>query len=262
VWTTNAGRFTYSWFRDEYTPVGTGAQYTVSTDDAGSALTCAVTTASRAGRVTEFADVQAGKAPSPDVRVVIDGLPAITGRIPPTPGTVVTCSAPTFTPSGATVTQAWFAKSPFSESRTLISTDAALVLTEEVLRSLSSKELVCTVAATNAMGTSAPEARIMFRTLTVPEVFASVASVPVVTGTTATCTPTADAGTTLSYQWAIEPAPTYGPGFSASAQLLGTGPTYTLTDSDVTAISGGSKLACQVTASAWYGVASYVRPMP
>ncbi len=260
TWTSNSGGFTYRWFRDEYTLVGSTATYRVSKEDAGLPITCAVTATSRAGRFTAFADVQAGRAPQASGSVAITGLEASGSLVPPALGTVATCTAPTFSPAGAALTQAWYVERP-DGTRSQLATEPALVLAEDVQRALAGNELVCEVVATNAMGDATARARRGFPALYPPTVFAYVASVPVVAGTTATCTPTADEGTTVTYQWAIEPSPTYGPAFSAGAQLLGTGPTYTLTDSDVAAIGGGSKLACQVTASAWYGVASYVRPM-
>jgi hypothetical protein len=260
VWTSNSGGFSYRWFRDEYTLVGTAAQYRVSKQDAGMPLTCAVTATSDAGRVSAFADIQAAQAPRTDGWVTITGLDSDGSLIPPALGTVVTCTAPTFTPAGAAVTQAWFVQLP-DGTRGQLGTGATLVLSEDVQRAIAGNDLVCEVVAANPMGDVTVRATRGVRALYPPTVFAYVAPVPVVTGSTATCTPNADEGTTLTYQWALEPAPTYGPDFSGSAQLLGTGPSYTLTDSDVTAMTGGSKLACQVTASAWYGVASSVRPM-
>jgi hypothetical protein len=108
------------------------------------------------------------------------------------------------------------------------------------------------------MGSTVVSASIGLPGLGTPAVMATVAPVPIAAGSTATCAAVSSKPqAALTYEWAIDPAWTPGAGFSASAQPVGAGPTYTMTDADVAALANG-KLACRATATTWYAAGSAV----
>lgn len=141
TWSADAASFAYQWKRAGVAIAGaTSASYTIVVDDAGKALTCAVTATGTGGSTTATSDAvtvgATGSAPANSA------VPTITGDT--MPGNVVTCDRGTWSGSPTGYSYQWRSNGTAiaratSPSYTLLSQDVSTTLT-------------CVVTATNAQG--------------------------------------------------------------------------------------------------------------
>lgn len=253
AWSSNATSHTVTWYHDRYDDeLGTGPQHVVTAADAGEALYCEVAMSSDAGRrVARSAAVAAADAPSTFSSPTIGGLP---GSGLPAPGTVATCSAPTYAQPGVSSAYSWSVSDGYGGAGTALATGPSITLTEDVLRTAAGRYLTCAVRSSNAMGSHLTRTDEYMPSLRAPSIYVSVTPSTVDAGTVASCNVSSFGGTATSvaYQWAIQSG-FPGDTIATGAQLLaGTGSTYTVTAEDRAALTG-KYLVCQATASSWQG---------
>ncbi len=250
-WSRNTRSLRTSWSRDGSGALATGSTYQVTAADADSRLTCTVTARSDAGARTSNAAVTAVEAPSTYESASITGL-SIGVSADEARGATVTCAAPGYTQPVDVTTVQWYAD--VYGSRKTLATGSTLTLTDDVVRQVAGASLGCSVVSSNAMGSSTTQGEVYVGGLTPPSIYASISydsGGQAAAGVTATCSVGAVTDATVSYRWAVEPSYTSG-GLTSAAQLLGTGPTYTITPDAMTALDG-HYLACEATATSWQG---------
>ncbi|MEO6712738.1 MAG: trypsin-like serine protease [Mycobacteriales bacterium] len=260
TWTANAREMTYNWTRSPtYVEIARGPTYLVTAADAGKKLMCNVSAVSDVGSTKATTSVVAGVLPTATFgqSVQIVGLSPSTD---PVPDQLATCVAPTFEYADpATLTYNWYTK--LTGDRQLLQSGPTVLLTKELMIAMQNFQLICEVTAGNTMGSTATTGYTVMPVLVPVMATASIATVPIVTGSVATCAGVSTSPTaTLAFEWALEPAFAAGSAFSSGATPLGTGPTYTLTDADVVAL-GASRLACRATATIWHSSFSTIAAM-
>lgn len=260
TWTPNATSFAYAWLRTDTaypTPLGTGATHTIVAGDSGTEMTCVVTASSRAGGTDARASVKAIAAPSSYASATVTGLLSY-GSPAEARNAVATCSPPAYAQPEIVSTFAWFMEK--NSVRTALATTQTVTMTDPILISLADGKLVCVVVSSNAMGTVTNEAHATISSLKPPHIYATVSTpsaTPLVAGVTAACTVTGAEDATVTYRWAIEATYVSTKTLTATAVVVGTGPSYTVTAADMTALRG-HYLACEATAVSWQGSDSTV----
>ncbi len=250
-WSRNTRSLRTSWSRDGSGALATGLTYQVTAADADSRLKCTVTARSDAGARSTSAAVTAVAAPSTYDSASITGLNSYSSATEAR-GATVTCSAPAYTQPGVMTSIQWYADA--YGSRTALATGASLTLTDDLVRQVAGSYLGCSAVTSNAMGADTRTDSVYVEGLRPPSIYASISydvGYQAAAGTTATCGAGAPADATVSYRWALEPSYTSG-GLTSAAQLLGTGPTYTIAP-DAMAALNGHYLACEATATSWQG---------
>lgn len=262
TWSPNTISYEYTWARTDIEDgpiLGTGPAYIVAATDAATEITCFVSASSQAGVTDGWASVQPVAAPSTLYGAVLSGIgsfgPAAAAR-----NAVATCTAPPYVQTGVTSTFTWFAEK--NSARTVVGEGTTLTLTEDLVRIVAGSKLVCVSISSNAMGSDANEDYATIYNLQPPSIYgASIAystGYSAQAGSTATCQVAGGTGAALTYRWAVEPIAIYGgDALSASAQVLGTGAAYTITDAAMLLL-GGKYLACEATATSWEGTDSMV----
>lgn len=250
-WSSNTNSTTFTWLRGRLV-VSTSQTYVMTAADANADLSCKVTATSDAGVASmSTSSVKVPGAPDATTRPLLSGLPT-SGM--PAPGTVASCTAPAYVQEGVSTSLSWSSSSSATVPGTLLADGASIALTEDLLRSLAGKYLVCTSRAVNSIGSETLSSGRMIPNLVTPTVSATIsAPSPIQAGSVATCVVTAGSGSSVSYAWAAQVGTTSGSDFADGATLLsGTDQTYTVTSGDMTVLRG-KYLVCRATASTWQG---------
>lgn len=252
-WTANADTVTYGWtYTDSGELLHLGRQHVIVAADAGRSVVCVVLAESAAGSALAVsAEVRLVPAPYSFLQPAISGLPV--GSALPSPGTVARCAAPSYAQPGVTLTYRWAVSPDYSSPGTGLGAGPTLTVTEDVLRAVAGKYLVCTVRAANAMGSQTTEVRRYNAAAFAPNISVNLPNT-MSAGTTLTCSVSnyGGAATSITYRWGIQS--TYpADALSATAMLLpSTSSTYLVTAGDMANLSG-KYLGCEATASSWAG---------
>lgn len=149
AWTRNLTDVRTSWLRAG-AEVATSDSYTITAADAGQSLTCEITASSMAGSQTVASEPMALPAgPDGFQAPTIGGI--LSGQRP-APGTVATCSAPSYDEPVTSVSYSWSSSAAPATPGTVLGSGPTLVLTDEILLATSGQYLVCTTTTANAMG--------------------------------------------------------------------------------------------------------------
>jgi hypothetical protein len=273
TWTANARAIGYRWDTIVQSPTGgtsrqdtVGATYTLTGHEIG-LLSCLVDATSAAGMGTGMANVQIPTTPRPTAVATepkIVGMPtSIFVPTPlPDPGTVVTCQPPSYSDTGLTLLTRW-STGPVGAPVDL-GPGATLTLTRDVLRATADQALRCTTSA--SIGGFFPDVRSsrdqLMGALQPPLVGPVTISPnlyddPPVAGSQVSCAAevSGDSVDSVTYTWALQDTDPYFADVAtldADARILGTGPTYTMTQQDVDDFAT-QYLVCRVEASSWQG---------